>query len=312
MIRVGEFPVFKSVFFGISGLAFLLPGLASAAREPTVLAPLKPWNLHYADNSCQLTRAFGHPAKPTVVALERISPDSAMSLMVFGGGLTARPGSGLGKASFAPFNDHQFENGVIAETVGTRQTAILWTSVDFLPGFPELPQVRKPSDIPPRDLARLAAMRTLEEATSAKVTGLQIVEPRGRTTILQTGSLGKANAMMRECAREQMTGWGLDPDVQDKIVRSAISKRSLADFFSSSDYPSKAIWAGEESIISARLIVDADGKVTNCTSLTVFAAEGFGDIVCRNLSKAVFEPAQLADGTRVPTFVTARIRFKMP
>ena len=294
------------------GLAAVSLGMSAAAdaREPVVLAPLKPWNLHYAENSCQLFRTFGDPAKPTTLVLEQIAPDSPMTMMVYGGVLSARVGSGMAQAAFLPFVDNRFEFGDVTEVAESRQTALLWTSVNLLPGWPKKPD----SDAPDRkrDVAKGNEKRSLEQATAAAVTGIEVKEPRGRTTVLRTGSLARVHAMMRECGREQMKAWGLDPATEDKIVLGAQARRNLASFLDWTDYPTDAMRSGQQSIISARLIVGADGKVTNCTPLTPFVGDGFKEVVCRNLSKALFEPAELADGTKVPTFVTARVKFLMP
>lgn len=284
----------------------------ASAREATILKPIKPWNLHYAGESCQLIRTFGTADKPTTLVLERVSPNSGMSLMVYGSALRAKMDAGRGQAAFLPFADNRFEDGAIAETIAAKETAIYWTYVDFLPGQPRERTTTPPAEMGKRDLVHEASMRALEDSTTARVTGVEITEPGGRRTILQTGPLAKANAMMRECAREQMVAWGLDPAIQDKIVRSAVSKAPLARYFASSDYPTRAIFQGQQSIITARLVVGADGKVTRCTSLTRFRAPDFAEVVCRNLARARFEPAQLADGTPVPDFTVARVRFELP
>jgi hypothetical protein len=295
----------------LATVSLALPTTASA-RTPTTLAPLQPWNLHYAENSCQLIRTFGDPARPTTLVLERIAPDASMSLMVFGGGLSAKMGTGKGEAAFLPFDDHSFDHGDIAETVDARSTAILWSRIDLLPGWEKDATSRKPRKDESRDPARRVAMLAHEDATAARITGLRIKEPLGRSTVLKTGALSRANAMMRECAREQMVSWGLDPAVQDRIVRPARSERDLARYFSSADYPRRALVQGQQSVISARLIVDAEGKATRCTSLTKFSAEGFAEVACRNLSSATFRPAELADGSKVPSYTIANVRFQMP
>jgi hypothetical protein len=301
--------VFQRASIGLAAAVLCLPE-AAQARAPVVLAPVKPWNLHYAENSCQLFRTFGDPAKPTTLVLEQIAPDTPMTMMVYGGVLSARVGSGKAQASFLPFADHRFEEGEVTQVAESGQTALMWTAVDLLAGWPKEPG----SDAPDRkrDVAKGVSRRTHEQSTGARITGIEVKEPRGRTTVLQTGPLAKAHAMMRQCGREQMKAWGLDPETQDKIVLSAWAKRNLVSFFDWTDYPTDAVRSGQQSIISARLIVGADGKVTNCTPLTAFIGEGFKEVVCRNLSKATFEPAELADGTRVPTFVTTRIAFRMP
>ena len=60
-------------------------------------------------------------------------------------------------------------------------------------------------------------------------------------------------------------------------------------------------------------MVDATGKITNCTSLSHFDAPQFNKVVCDIFKKrAQFEPAELADGTKVASYYTVNIRFKMP
>jgi hypothetical protein len=97
---------------------------AASAREPLVLAPLKPWNLHYSDNSCQLFRSFGDPAEPTHLVLESLAPDSNMTMIVFGGALKSKPAQGEGKATFLPGTSRSFDKGKISETTANKQTAI--------------------------------------------------------------------------------------------------------------------------------------------------------------------------------------------
>ncbi len=283
---------------------------AATAREPLVLAPVKPWNLHYSDNSCQLFRSFGDPAKPTHLVLESLAPDSSMTMMVFGGALTSRPTQGEGKASFLPATGRSFDEGKISETTTDKQTAIYWSGVSLLPES-EADQDDKDRDRS-QYAVRRAANRALEKSTAATVTALQVTEPRQRVVVLQTGSLAKVMEMVRLCNREQMAGWGLDPAVQDKIVLGAKVTRPLAALFSDNDYPREAIRNGEISVVAVRLIVGADGKVSRCTPLTPFTGDGFKEVVCQRLSKAVFEPAQLADGTKVPTFTITRIDFRLP
>ena len=297
----------KKAFLLLAGAAACVS--PAAARAPVELAPLTPWNLHYADNSCQLARTFGDAANPTTLVFNRLLPTSDMTLMVFGGGLRARQGSGEAKASFLPFPEHEFVTLGVAETVDKRVPAIMWTGINLLPGYQH--SEYKPGVRTPRNPAEVEALRALEAGTAGKVTALQVREPSGRRLVLKTGSLGRALALMRDCGKEQLARWGFDPAVTERILYPARSQRSLADLFDSSDYPRKALFFGNEAIVSARLHVGTDGKVTRCVSLTPYKEPAFGEVVCRNLSKAAFDPAELADGTRVPDVVVANILFRM-
>jgi hypothetical protein len=68
----------------------------------------------------------------------------------------------------------------------------------------------------------------------------------------------------------------------------------------------------QQSDVKARVLVDASGKVTKCTSLSHFKLPEFNQIVCDKITKAgKFEPAELADGTKVPSYYTVAIHFRI-
>jgi hypothetical protein len=130
--------------------------------------------------------------------------------------------------------------------------------------------------------------------------------------ILETGSLGQAIKMFDKCSRDSLRDWGVDPDMEDKIVRPVWAP-DPGKWFSSTDYPTDMVARGEESVVKVRLLVDASGKPTKCTSLSHFKEPSFNDVVCdKFMKRAHFAPAELADGTKVPSFYTNIIVFQMP
>ncbi|MCW3797904.1 energy transducer TonB [Sphingomonas sp. BN140010] len=294
--------------------AFSLLGstVSAAPKESIRLAPLSPWNLHYGDNSCRLGRLFGSAAKPTSLVLERISPGGSMSLLVFGGDLKAREGEAGGSVQLLPVPGREFDTGGVTQTAETEEPAILWPHIELLaPHRKSRQELREEYQQAEHEQPKAAAIRAEEDANAKLITSFAIREPSGRTLILETGSLGRANALMRDCARQQLLAWGIDPAVQEKIVKPARTK-NLPGLFSSSDYPPGAAARGEQSIVEARLNIDAEGRVRKCTSLTYFKAPEFAEVVCRRLSKARYTPAELADGTKVPTYDLATIKFLRP
>ena len=72
-----------------------------------------------------------------------------------------------------------------------------------------------------------------------------------------------------QCSRDSLKDWGVDPDLQDKIVRPVWAP-DPAKWFSASDYPPAMIASRKVSEVNVRLLVDAAGRVTKCTSLTHF------------------------------------------
>jgi hypothetical protein len=288
-----------------------LSAVSAAAKEPVRLSPLTPWNLHYGENSCRLGRTFGDKAKPTTLVLERASPGSPMSLLVFGDAVKARQDQRKATARFSPLQNVGFKDGTVLKTV-ERKPAILWMFVNFLSDETLSEKIERRTERPTRDLAKESAERAELAANAAGITEVTVVEPGGRTVIFGTGKLGKVHAMMQECAREQLHSWGIDPALEDKIVRPAWSRTGVARLFSTNDYPHDAARAGEQATIQARLNIGSDGRVTKCTSLTLYKAPDFAKVVCDRLQKARYEPAELADGTKVPSYNMATIRFVMP
>jgi TonB family protein len=130
--------------------------------------------------------------------------------------------------------------------------------------------------------------------------------------VLKTGPLGKAIAMFDECERDLLKQWGVDPAIQDQIVKPVWSQSPLG-WFTSDDYPSSALARNEESTVNVRLAVDSSGKVTKCASLSAYAAPDFNKVVCNvYLTRARFAPAELADGTKVASYYSQNITFKIP
>ena len=152
-------------------------------------------------------------------------------------------------------------------------------------------------------------MRQRRLAFALAATEIQIETRRQRPVILETGSLGRAVKMFDECGRDSLRDWGLDPDVQDKIVRP-VWVPNLLKWFTSDIYPVVMALDRKESAVSARLIVDAGGKVTSCTSLSHFDTPAFNKTVCDVFKRVKFEPAELADGTKVPSYYSAHIMFR--
>jgi protein TonB len=67
-----------------------------------------------------------------------------------------------------------------------------------------------------------------------------------------------------------------------------------------------------ESVVKVRVLVDATGHVTKCTSLSHFNAPEFNKITCEKFSaRARFEPAELADGTKVPSYYVNKVHFRI-
>src|SRR5260221_927578 len=132
---------------------------------------------------------------------------------------------------------------------------------------------------PPIDLDRRGSMRAARLQFAEKVNELEIQPRPGHSVVLETGSLGAPAQIFDACVRDLLKGWGVDPDVQDKITRPAWTPNIWA-WFSAGDYPVDALRQGEEADVRFQLVIDATGKVTKCTAISPYDARGFSVAVC--------------------------------
>lgn len=296
--------------------------LVCAALSPLLMAasPLRlqsssPWDVDYAENSCRLIRSFGEGKAKTVLMFESDAPGQ-MDMLAVGSDLEGY-GSSI-RARFLPRQNKGFE-GTPTVTAQGGTPGILWSAVPLLPDSfiemmrkkasetPHRPGVRPP----PIDLTERATERAEQSAFATEATELEIDARPSRPLILETGSLGGAIKAFDKCGRDSLRDWGVDPDLEDRIVRHPWAP-DPAKWFSSADYPDRLILNGEESEVRVRLLVDATGTVTKCTSLTHFDEPEFSRIVCEKMMKrAKFEPAELSDGTKVPSYYVDRVVFRI-
>jgi len=295
-------------------LAVVSPLLVAAA-QPLRLQPSSPWVLDYAENSCRLMRTFGDGSDKTQLLLESEAPGE-MDLVVVGKPLYGD--SQQVPATFLPVQSKPMD-GRRAKTVGPGDPGVLWPTIFLVPKAEaekieeEEKQAEAHSGVrpPPLDLAEVAAKKSQRLEYADKTNELEIEPRRGRQVILETGSLGDPIRLFDKCSRDSLRDWGVDPDLEDKIVRPVWAANPRR-WFTPADYPNLMLRTGAESEVSVRLLVDASGKVTKCTSLSHFEAPEFNQIVCDAFMKrAHFEPAELGDGTKVPSYYTKRIRFQI-
>ncbi|MDQ3477647.1 MAG: energy transducer TonB, partial [Pseudomonadota bacterium] len=288
-------------------VAAVAPLLIGAA-EPVRLVPVSRWVLNYAEESCRLSRTFGTAADPTVLLFESVSPGS-MSMLAIGQPLKATMGAKV-TARFLPGG--RDEEGESARSVDDKKPAVLWSNVSMMSAAlaaqlkakweAEKRLAKKGQRPPPINLGERGAVKLQQQAFATAVAGLEIEARRNRPVILETASLGRAMAMLEQCTKDQLRYWGVDPAIEEKIARRVWAP-ALHHWFKAGDYPRGSINAGEQSVVSFRLLVDAAGRPSKCTTLSHVDAPAFQKVVCDTLMKrARFEPAELADGTKVPSY----------
>jgi hypothetical protein len=293
----------------------IIPSLASAAI-PLRLAPSSPWVLDYGENSCRLIRHFGEGRDKVIFALESEAP-GALDMLIVGRPLA----TSLEQvpAKFLPLQTKPML-GFPAQSTDNGDPLALWSStVQLLPDDAAAARAKRmaerdahPEIRPPAvSLAEQASRNAQRQAFAADTTAIEIDARKSRPVILETGSLGEPIKMFDQCSRDSLRDWGVDPDVEEKIVRPAWAPDPRR-WFSSSDYPRDMLVRGQESDVKVRVLIDAAGRVTKCTSLSHFKEAEFNKITCAKFSaRARFQPAELADGTKVPSYYVNKIIFRM-
>lgn len=211
---------------------------------------------------------------------------------------------------------------MLGEAVKSTQTgapAVLWSWVPLLPD--SLTETLQKQNMetwrrsgfgqraPAKDLAQAKVVKTAREEFASKVNELEVGSRR--PVILETGPLGDAIKVFDQCGRDSLRDWGVDPDLEDKIVRPVWAKEP-SKWFSPNDYPAGMLRAGQQSEVKVRLLVDATGRPTKCTSLTHFTVVEFNQVVCGIfMRRAHFQPAELADGTKVPSYYVNRVNWRI-
>ena len=126
-------------------------------------------------------------------------------------------------------------------------------------------------------------------------------------------SPGAAVAALRNCERERMVEWDIDPAAWQALRSGAIPVKPLHEFLSGKDYPTDAQRRSIQALVVAKLGVDANGRVRSCSSAVARPPGGFTKAVCAAMQKrARFKPAIDVNGkpTAAPYVVVVDFRLE--
>jgi protein TonB len=100
---------------------------------------------------------------------------------------------------------------------------------------------------------------------------------------------------------------------EPRKIEPARAKANLASYVSDADYPSTAIRNEEQGTTRFRLVVAADGHVTDCTVTGSSGSAALDATTCRLMkSRARFSPARDSDGRPTGDTVANAIRWVLP
>lgn len=260
------------------------------------LAPSSSWHIDYADDYCRLARVFGTDSQKVTLLIDRFAPGARFRLTLVGpmmkrsgpdGTATVRFGSVLPEQKLY-FHTGDFDKDVPAW--------VFSPSIRLRP----LPTGKDP-DSP--------AAPPAFEADEASVTEIAIDGPQRRDFILQTGSMQKSFAALRNCTDNLVASWGVDVErYRDAVWPVPLS--SPATWVTGADYPPGMVRTFQPGLVEFRLSIDPTGKVTECRIQQSTNPDGFNDAVCKAMMRrARFQPARDKKGEPVASFYQNGVRF---
>ena len=283
----------------------------AAGKEPIVLQPSLQWHLDMGEDRCRLARRFGQEDEHTVFYFEQWEPSNRADFVVAGPPVERFKPERDASFAFTPGGntaDFQFPAATL-DTYG--QVVAGWTTIVPDPNPVEPGSERQPTDyaLNPRGLP------ALETNGTKGITRLVLKQRGRRDVVLELGSLENAVLALNMCMTNLVEHWGFDSEEQKAVVLPPRIP-NLQDVVREiqENYPKKAERKGAQADFHMRLTVDAEGMVEDCKLVNQTLAADF-DLQrhpCTVMKDhATMEPARLADGTAVRSYLTNRVLFRL-
>ena len=285
-------------FVAFTALTASVSFSGQAMAETQVLTASSPWKMDYTPNACHLQRGFGTAENPALLQIERVGSGDQLYISIastaFKGidayskvALNTGPDAQLPISTIFTLADMRSADGRELTTVLFAGTTLNGYSHDGQPPAPVTPE-------------REAAITSL-------------IVTWGKSSIqLGTGPLGKAMAAMRECTDGLVKSWGLDPVQQASLSVRPRPTTPFSKSIPASAYPAEFAMEGRQAVITARLMIDPTGAITDCKVLEDFGEPRIAKITCDQINARIhFEPARDAAGQPVASYYVDRITWRM-
>jgi Gram-negative bacterial TonB protein C-terminal len=286
----------------LATIAFSLtaPPVQAAEKAPIVLAKTSKWEMRYDDDSCTLAAQFGADKDSVLLVLNRYDPGDGFDLRLYGRAL--RYSGGLKMPLELAFGSQPYQRfeATAATATDAAKTPTVIVSGARLDGWTypkgQYNHTIRPPDVTPQ--------------REAAVTSITFKRPGAGPVLLQTGSMAGPMKAMRTCTDDLLRHWGFDPVIQGALSRRVQPTGNPGSWLRSGDYPTGALWNGENGLVRFRLDVEPDGLVSNCRILFRTNPDSFADLSCKLLrSRAQFLPALDSNGKPVKSYYLGQVRW---
>jgi hypothetical protein len=287
------------VMLSCVAVAALLAAPAAQARDETiVLRPSGDWTADYGEDYCRLIRTFSDGQREFSLVLERLQPGAQVQLMVVGEGMRPFRGADQIGYQFLPTGSQGKARYARSETADGK-SYVTFAPVTLAPPPAFAPPARGTTPAPPPMYSRAQ-----EQESARGITGFMLTEGLVSPVRVETGSLGAAIGALQACADDLLTVWGLDaekhktmtvppimnPNPTGVLPRGTVSLREFRNI--SGGVNEARLLIGE-----VRLLIGADGKVTDCAIYSPSLSQSRDGRICSLArERASFQPAKDAAG----------------
>ena len=287
------------------------PNAALAATGLTILQPVSPWEVNYADDVCELARTFGHGPDEVTIEFRQFGPGKTFTLFAAGPSLKFSTRARGLVTDFEPGGRRLEDQSTF---VGTLQDgrSVAEVSTSMLPPDQATVTGGSAARTTPA-VADEAKPLVYDREAEAKVTRLRLSGPIAHDIVLELGPMDKPMDAMRACIDELLTHWGVDAAAQRTLTRRAAPRSNPGAWAMPGDYPASMLRAGKSAVVHFRLMIDPTGAPTKCIIQTSGDDPEFDKITCSlMMQRARFNPALDAAGRPIASFYVSSIRWMTP
>lgn len=275
---------------------------ARAEDEVTRLTPRTEWVVDYAKERCSLHRGFGEGDGTVNLRIDWFGPRPGHRIMLVG---PAVPKFRTAANDIAYRLTPDAEPRPSSAISGTflDQPAVSF-GASFQPYDPDLAWDRMSVA---EQMQAVSVPKPAQPEFERLVQSLEVRFANGHALLLELGRMTKPLEALRACMDNLQSVWGLDPAVQASLSRHAVPKPSTIRRLQRR-YPSNMLIDGVNAFVPVRVMVDANGDVTDCVVQSEGIDKAFTDAVCDGLARG-YEPALDADGNPVPSVYPTSVFF---
>lgn len=291
---------------GASALALQSVALSAQTGPTDPVKQTSPWRLDAGEEKCRLAAVYGDAPEGHILFIEQDQPGSAVGFAIGGPsfeGIDWEEAVAFQFGELPPFAIERYSKG----DIGPYQPAVLIAAQSLAEEpLEDADEGDIEEDVAP-GIGRIPVDRFLG------VSELRVMQDGKTRVALALPNFKNALEALNRCSEGFITYWGLDLEKHRTMTRGVKFTNLMRVARSlQSKYPSNALRRGEQGTVRFLVLVDEQGKVTDCRQSDVTALDRLDSPVCREMRRARFEPALDADGKPMKSYYSSRITYLIP